>query len=117
MKTLKDYLEAVQDLNVSRKFTCNNPGHIEIIQGHEAHSAEVKKGDQFIQTNFRNGEDNYRYYGKVNLSGGFAFSHHPGLSGKKVSSAPSPMLGVIMAIVKKNVKEEPDDFWATWTEQ
>lgn len=113
MSIFNKYLE---DKN-EKSFKCNHEGRVEIVEGHEARSADVKKGDTFhVNSSYRNGEDTIRYYGSLNIKGS-TFTHSPGFSGKKVDEhTPINHGKVVFAILKKNVTEDEDDFWATWSE-
>jgi hypothetical protein len=100
-----------------KQFECIGDGLIEVVVG-EAHSAEAKKGNKFIvDSNFRNGEDNLRYYGTLIIDKNFRFIHTPGLSGNVIKNPYD--LGknkIEYAIMKENVTNKSDNFWATWKE-
>lgn len=114
MSIFKQYLEGDE----AKVFVCNHEGRVEIVEGHEARSADVKEGDTFhVNPSYRNGEDNNRYYGSLDIKGS-TFTHSPGFSGKKVDEKTPIKHGkVVFAILKKNVTNNEDDFWATWTEK
>lgn len=88
---------------------CNNEGRIEIVSGTEARSAEVLKGDTFDATS----EDQYRYFGTLETKNGFI--HEPGLSGKRFEPYFVGKPKIECAVLKENIKEEPHNFWATWS--
>ena len=89
-KVLKDKKEGKSFL-VGAKFICNNNGRVEIYSGSDAKWDEVHKGDTFTVTK----DDDNNVYGTLNDTG------HD----------------VIFYFSKKSIAEEPNNFWATFTQK
>ena len=109
MKIAERLLKVLQE-DQGDRYICNHDGVMEIISGSEAHSLEALKGNMF-QAAY---EDKHRVFGKLIKAG--SFTHEPGLSGKKITDPRISNIDRIeVAIMKENITEEDDDFYATWS--
>lgn len=91
---------------------CNSAGRVEIISGTDARSADVVIGDTFEIER----EDWYRYYGKLKTKNGFMYE--PGLSGHRFDPVYiGKPTGIEYAILKSNIKDGEDGFWALWSQK
>ncbi len=105
----EEILKLNEDKKVKLKLVCLNGGSVQTMNS-DARSAEIRKGDT-IQV-YR--EDNNFYFGSPILKSGMRFKHVPGLSGQKIKNEFPDTTGLEIAVQKRMMTNDEDDFWATF---
>ena len=98
-----------EDTKINMTLVCIGNGSVQTMNS-DARSAEIRKGD-IIQV-YR--ENQHFYFGSPTLQSGMRFKHVAGLSGKDIKNEFPNTTGLEIAISKKHVGQNEDDFWATF---
>jgi hypothetical protein len=109
-KLFEHFKKFLNESMAGKELICVTPGRVEIIQGSDARSADVKEGDIFTVVEEKGG----RYWGSLDIQG-YRFQKNAGLSGhRNVDTKLYGSSGIIFGVMKRYVDNEEDDFWATW---